>query len=312
MSKRFTDTDKWDDPWFAELSPEYKLLWLYLCDKCNQVGIIDYSKRITEFNIGMAIDINDFVEKSENRVVKLRNGKLFLTKFLDFQVGTVSEKSPAHKPIIKLIEQNPEILEYPIPYPSARVVDTLEDTLVDRVQEKEKEEEKEIEIEKDEEKEEEKKTPHPFASELVTRWNTLASEQSNLACVRTISKSRASKISTRVKEGLTMDQFVKVLEEVAVSDFLLGKGGGWKVTFDWLIENDRNWLKVLEGNYRNTPKYQTPFSGQQFETAQQRRNREIDEQTERMMRKLGGINNDFNTNKATDDFTGFTEAEEIF
>jgi len=26
-------------------------------------------------------------------------------------------------------------------------------------------------------------------------------------------------------------------------------GDGWKVSFDWLIENDTNYLKTLEGNY---------------------------------------------------------------
>ena len=162
------------------------------------------------------------------------------------------------------------------------------------------------------ERKEEKSMSHPFGSELVTRWNTLAAEQPNLACVKTISKSRAGKISTRVKEGLTMEQFVKVLEEIVVSDFLLGKAGGWKVSFDWLIDNDRNWLKVYEGTYRNTAEKTTPFSGRQFETAQERRQREIKEQEERLLRKFGRAADDTTADKTTDADARFVEATELF
>ena len=157
MSKRFTDTAKWDDPWFAELSTKHKLLWVYLCDKCNQVGIIDYSQRIVEFNIGEKVDIAEFINLADGRIVRLKNGKLFLTKFIDFQIGTISSKSPAHKPIIKLIEQNPEILEYPIPYPKARVSTTLSGRLPSNLQEREREKE----MEKEEEKEKDKALIQP-------------------------------------------------------------------------------------------------------------------------------------------------------
>ncbi len=160
------------------------------------------------------------------------------------------------------------------------------------------------------ERKEEKSMSQPFASELVTRWNTLAAEQ-NLACVKTISKSRNSKISTRVKEGLSMEQFVRVLEEIAVSDFLLGKSRSWKVSFDWLIDNDRNWLKVYEGTYRNAPNAQTPFSAGRFETAQERRQREIKEQEERLLKKFGGVADD-TADKTADANARFVEATELF
>ncbi len=164
--------------------------------------------------------------------------------------------------------------------------------------------------ERKKERKEEESMSQPFASELVTRWNTLAAEQ-NLACVKTISKSRTSKISSRVKEGLSMEQFVRVLEEIAVSDFLLGKSRSWKVSFDWLIDNDRNWLKVYEGTYRNAPQSQTPFSAGRFETAQERRQREIKEQEERLLRKFGGVADDA-ADKTADANARFVEATELF
>ena len=38
------------------------------------------------------------------------------------------------------------------------------------------------------------------------------------------------------------------------SKFLKGDNKrGWKASFDWLFENDKNWVKVYEGNYDNKP-----------------------------------------------------------
>ena len=43
-----------------------------------------------------------------------------------------------------------------------------------------------------------------------------------------------------------------IFETIAESDFLRGKNNtGWSATFDWIFENPKNWVKVLEGNYNN-------------------------------------------------------------
>lgn len=112
MAKRFTDTAKWHDPWFVDLSTIDKLLWFYLIDNCNQIGIIDYSERIANFMIGSDVCIDSFINNSDNRIIKLDDGKLFIPKFISFQNGKISDKSPAHKPIIRLIESNLHILDY--------------------------------------------------------------------------------------------------------------------------------------------------------------------------------------------------------
>ena len=39
--------------------------------------------------------------------------------------------------------------------------------------------------------------------------------------------------------------------KISESDFCNGATGKWTATFDWFFENEKNWLKVLEGNYDN-------------------------------------------------------------
>ena len=40
--------------------------------------------------------------------------------------------------------------------------------------------------------------------------------------------------------------------KMQASHFLRGDNKrGWKASFDWLFENDKNWVKVYEGNYDN-------------------------------------------------------------
>ena len=55
MAKRFTATEKWDDPFFCNLEAKYKLAWIYLLDKCDNAGIY-FIHEISSFQ--------DFVVKS--------------------------------------------------------------------------------------------------------------------------------------------------------------------------------------------------------------------------------------------------------
>ena len=70
-----------------------------------------------------------------------------------------------------------------------------------------------------------------------------------------LSDTRKSKIRTRLgemPEGI--ETFRTVFGKMEASDFCKGENDrGWKATFDWLIENTNNWLKVIEGNYDNKP-----------------------------------------------------------
>lgn len=101
MSKRFTDTDKWEREWFMDLPDAYRLAYLYILDKCDQVGVWNPNERLLKFFVG-DISLEKLREYLDKRLYIMPNKKWWLTKFIDFQYGTLNEESLS-KPIISYI-----------------------------------------------------------------------------------------------------------------------------------------------------------------------------------------------------------------
>lgn len=91
-------------------------------------------------------------------------------------------------------------------------------------------------------------------------WNSFA-RQNKLSEIKVINGDRLTKLRRRLKNPLF--KIFDILEMVKISDFLLGKKTNWKISFDFIIENETNYLKILEGNYKNgaSEKSQPPRVG---------------------------------------------------
>ena len=64
--------------------------------------------------------------------------------------------------------------------------------------------------------------------------------------------TRQAKLLARMKEAGFVDNYEHVIDMINDSDFLVGiNERGWKATIDWLLQNDTNYVKVLEGRYIN-------------------------------------------------------------
>lgn len=118
MPKRFTETLKWDDPWFRALSPDAKLLWFWLVDKCDSAGIIEPDFSLCEFQTGIK-KASEKLPELATRIGTLENGKMIVVKFIEFQQGKLSRECKAHNPIFQslekngMIDENGEIKGYP-------------------------------------------------------------------------------------------------------------------------------------------------------------------------------------------------------
>jgi hypothetical protein len=87
--------------------------------------------------------------------------------------------------------------------------------------------------------------------EIIGMWNNILCP--TLSKVTRLTDSRKKKIKLRFTEMGGLETLKQLFEKIKSSKFLLGDGSkGWKTTFDWVIENDRNWVKIMEGNYNGS------------------------------------------------------------
>jgi len=96
---------------------------------------------------------------------------------------------------------------------------------------------------------------YPSPEDLLDIWQQ---ERGPLAEVRALSPERAARCSERISharsKGKNVAQFLADFREAVArsttTPFLCGEGpGGWRANFDWLVANDTNYLKVIEGRY---------------------------------------------------------------
>ena len=96
----------------------------------------------------------------------------------------------------------------------------------------------------------EKFTPRQF----IDLWNSICTRMPKAH----LTESRAGKIRSRIKEfGENPEETAReIFTRINQSDFLCGLKNGdghrnFKGDLGWIIENDTNWVKVIEGKYDN-------------------------------------------------------------
>jgi hypothetical protein len=95
--------------------------------------------------------------------------------------------------------------------------------------------------------------PEMTHQEFIESWNEICASE-GLPAVKDLSNGRRKKIAARLRRYPSVDFWEQVFNGVNRSDFLSGRKPSaehpnWRATIDWLIENDENPLKVVEGSY---------------------------------------------------------------
>jgi hypothetical protein len=159
MAKRFTDTNKWNDVWFSQLPNDYKLVWIYMLDTCDNAGI--WLKNIKNLNFFCNTNLTeeDLIKTFSDKLSKITEEKWIINKFCTIQYGEnfLESKNKAVLAAIKVLHSLNLIkdvngiatLSIPYQYP----MDTPKEQEQEQVKDKVKEQDKIKEIVKEQEQE---------------------------------------------------------------------------------------------------------------------------------------------------------------
>lgn len=225
MAKRFTATEKWDDPWFHMLAPNLKLAWFFLLDKCDHAGIWNVNTYLIQFHLGFIPTVSEF----GGRVLELSAEKWFIPKFIQFQYGPLDEKNRAHLSVIDRLKKEgiDKGLLSPLQGAKDKDKDTDKESLEGGVGET--------------------KTEGPTPADLVTLWNKTA--HPSLPRVQHLTDARKTHAKCRLSEFPEQRFWEDVMTKVNRSPHLRGENDrNWRASFDWIL-NPTNLTKVVEGNY---------------------------------------------------------------
>lgn len=110
MSKRFTDTTKWtQNKWFRKLVKDLKLLWVYILDTCDNIGVYEHDIELFNMLTGCEVTEEQALTEFDDRIKVIENGrKWWVVDFCIFQYGKLSDKSAniPHKAYINALKLN--------------------------------------------------------------------------------------------------------------------------------------------------------------------------------------------------------------
>ena len=279
MKKRFTDTEKWNQPWFRQLAPAGKLLWVYLLDRCDPAGVWEkdagafcFFSGVTEAQFAEALDhlcrlgkVSLLCSQETDPALHpdAETVLLWVGRFVQFQYGILSHTCPPHKGVFAALAKHglEQDSQGVVTHTKGTPKGKQRVTVTPKEKEGEKEKEKEVEL----------------VALCVAHWNETVGHL--LPVVRRATPARARAIESRLAEGNDvwwgkneppLQRWKQVVAKVEASPFLQGQsqhitGGrsGWKANLDWLLK-PANWEKVMDGNY-DPPKGQTATTSKDHE-----------------------------------------------
>lgn len=269
MAQRYFDTNKFKDQWYRKLPPKLKCLWEHILCECSHFGVVYLDIEVASILIGEEILLQEFADNFSGRLVHLDENKFFIPKFINFQYKSLNTKNKATKSVIENLLKNgielTELREDEQKFKYYSVNEIISSTSLapslglsrevappkDKDKEKDKDKAKVKAKEKDKAKE--KASEKSFLVEPVViqnLWNTDLFEKHNLRECQKITPKRITAIKKFEKEiGFkTQDEWERYFTKISESDFLTGKKGEWKATFDWVLKLD-NAIKIIEENY---------------------------------------------------------------
>ena len=104
MTKRFIESELFDNANFVESNVKIKLLTIFLFTKCDCIGIFRIALPLVQVYIGEPITEKDILS-TPLKVEKIKDGVFWLIDFCKFQYGELTEACRPHQKYIKLLKE---------------------------------------------------------------------------------------------------------------------------------------------------------------------------------------------------------------
>jgi hypothetical protein len=101
---KFTESNKWRDPWFRKLKVGEKLLFLFLCDNCDNAGFYELDLEFMAFSIGVEEEKIKIALTGLERGVVCRDNWVWIKNYLKHQRNLpLNPGNNSHKQILNII-----------------------------------------------------------------------------------------------------------------------------------------------------------------------------------------------------------------
>ncbi len=91
-----------------------------------------------------------------------------------------------------------------------------------------------------------------FEDLVIKLWNDFSLQHPSISKIEKISETRRKHLKNRFESSHFKEKLAQVIQDIPKYPFLMGKNkSGWRISFDWLIANDNNYVKILEKKYDN-------------------------------------------------------------
>lgn len=253
MAKRFIDSSLFEKDWFIALPDNHRILWIYLFTRCDVGGVFDPNITVMSAILKTEYTIDEILKIFSGKVIQIED-KLLLTTFIDVQYGY-----PVSPKMVKPINKSLARVGLTIDTINTRCQNLKDYTVSDKV---DTPKDKSKDIDKDKEQEMEQMATissaalsearhNPNVQEIKKKWDAFAAKH-GLSGNIILHGQRMQWILQRLSEPHF--DFDKILTGLEKKEWGLGKEGGWKITFDKIVQDETYYIGLIEANTIQTDK----------------------------------------------------------
>lgn len=176
-----------------------KVLWLYMLDNCDPVGVWDVNLKLAQFQTGEQFTRGEIDDHLSKQFLEFKPGKWLILDFVPFQYGRLSKESRPHQSYLKILEN----------HGIDQTAFTTSGKGIYTPKEKEKEKEKEKDKDKAKEKTKMARKPDPIWDAVCDTWGFKAETQAEQRRVCKLVRDYRLKLAGFDDPGYTLGRLVK-------------------------------------------------------------------------------------------------------